>query len=129
MIYKRKNEKLKDCLTSFALQWFDCVSSGAYEKASEMLDGQDSVCFYWNEEKIYRTVSSFTGTSNPKVSDPDKTIGTPYVEIYPTIEGLGHHLDHSLPIDGIWSELIVRFTFIRSQGGYIASIEDIEEAD
>jgi hypothetical protein len=106
----------------FVRQWFTALSDGNSARALGMVDEVNTYGIRWTSESIRTTISEYGATC---VSHPDKTIGTPHYSLLELSDGSGFAYDHSVPLDGMWSDLTAQFEFLRRNGGYIVVLQDL----
>ena len=126
-------ESKPEDLITFAARWFDLMAEGRTETALSQLDEPNSYGVSWTEETMGRLLSSLFGHARylqkhpegPRFSAPDSTAGSPRADVLELNDGTGYSLEHSVPLNGEWSDLTAQFEFLRRETGLAVVLHDL----
>jgi hypothetical protein len=109
---------------TFVQQWFRVLADGQWSAAIAMLDEPNSYGVRWSEVQIRNALDEYS--SGAKVSDPANVKGkVPRASSGKFDDGSGYWFDHSVPLNGAWSDLTAQFEFKRRGEQYAVILHDL----
>jgi hypothetical protein len=108
---------------AFVEQWFRALARNQWDIAVGMLDEPNSYGVRWSEAQIRQALNDYSSTA--VLSDPADVKGTvPRTSSGKFEDGSGYWFDHSVPLNGAWSDLTAQFEFKRGER-YAVILDDL----
>lgn len=127
------NDFEKDIL-AFSSEWFELCSVNRLVEACALLDAPNSYGVCWNPQSIVDLINdtfpegcAFRNEHPSGISftAPSCTTGKPEVSIGKFDSGDGFWLEHSVPLNGVWSDITAEFEFLQCGELYNVVLHDL----
>lgn len=119
-------------LSAFARRWFATLARGDWEAGLAMLDEPNAYGLRWTKASIlailHETFGPGTGFASefgpPTLSDPEQTLGDACCS-FGELDAGGFWLDHAVPLNGHYSDLVAQFEFSPRADGHAVVLHDL----
>lgn len=109
--------------SSFAKKWFRLLSQSNFAEALELIDEPNSYGIKWSKDQILLCLRDYL--PDAEISDPSSADGLPDASMGEFADGSGFWFEHSVPLNGGWSDLTAQFEFMRRPGGFVVILNDL----
>ncbi len=114
---------VQEAFAEFVQRWFRLLAEARFHEACAQLDEPNSYGLSWNSEQILECLRSYKQSA--KATDPSLATGRPASDFGDFADGSGHWFDHTVPLNGEWSDLTAQFEFKRRPGGFAVILHDL----
>jgi len=111
----------EDAFPEFARRWFAALADGHAVEACKMLE-PNAYGKPWTPESIQEVVAQYGARA---ITKPDAATGTPRSSIVELADATGFSYDHSVPLDGTWSDLTAQFEIRRRGPWCVMALHDL----
>ncbi len=107
-------------MTEFVRGWFELLAQGRADLACGSLDQDGAQAVRWTAEAVLRLVHETFGpgtvfaaahAEGPRFTAPADATGDPGLSLVAFTDGGGFAFDHSVPLNGAYSDLTAQFEF------------------